>query len=728
MSGVKHWTLACDESGRFNSTERVALVVAGVLIPGRATEHTEFRHAFKEECCRLQLEFPPHATDLEGGSRGSPLGELRRFVSDWVNASGGYCLGLLAKPQSVPLSWALHVRMLGSLVDAAGRIVAALGGQTLDLQVASRSAPLSAEDASSAQARGAHLREISGTKLLGVHDGEVREALESLRRNPVGRLNPWPGESDVAVTTASYGGAHVGIWASDLICNGVYRLLSERRSASLEDLADELALSPKRVLIGNYRLATDVRRVDQALRLDPPAWVPAARLVAELEAMSRKRTADAESFPASVSGSHQMAELLWQGGMAALALGLRSKRDAENALTQLAGSAQIDLELKHGNYEGTARALEAGWHGSAPLALAMRQACGKRELAARLWRLTLECANHRGDVATSELAQREFEKVLRAGASLSLVAELLLVRNLSNVALQNRLPGEEAEVPNIMVRLDAEARSLERIAHNSVDLGVLLELSDPAGVDANAKRELASPERELRLALDHKGPDWARADRDHGRCLGTSARSLAFAGALDDAIGLLLRARLRFEAPEDLEFNAMVIARVELERARRDPAHTRPRAINAALALSGFGQDFGPNPLIEQVRSGTRARFALDLVLRALLWAEECLPANVRHSWSTELTKAPDGKLYPLLLVSRTHPTELVARHAAEVLKKAGHPARAMHWFALSIAISEGAPEGTLRRLGAYTRALAENGAVDTGLRGSLLNPTFEYR
>ncbi len=111
-------------------------------------------------------------------------------------------------------------------------------------------------------------------------------------------------------------------------------------------------------------------------------------------------------------------------------------------------------------------------------------------------------------------------------------------------------------------------------------------------------------------------------------------------------------------------------------------------------------------------------------------WAEDCLEPALRDAWRTDLAKAAEGYVYTPIQAQRSHPTELVARHAAEVLRKAGAAEAAVRaWFELSLAVSDSAPEGTMRRLGTFTRALAEGSVLTTSAPyGSLLNPSFEYR
>jgi hypothetical protein len=79
----------------------------------------------------------------------------------------------------------------------------------------------------------------------------------------------------------------------------------------------------------------------------------------------------------------------------------------------------------------------------------------------------------------------------------------------------------------------------------------------------------------------------------------------------------------------------------------------------------------------------------------------------------------------------RTHPSELIARHAGEWLRSSA-AARSgdRRWFELSLSICNESPaDSTLRRLSIFTQRLETDPSFTReGPRNALLNPSFEYR
>ncbi|MCE7894058.1 MAG: hypothetical protein DYH12_30895, partial [Sorangiineae bacterium PRO1] len=96
------------------------------------------------------------------------------------------------------------------------------------------------------------------------------------------------------------------------------------------------------------------------------------------------------------------------------------------------------------------------------------------------------------------------------------------------------------------------------------------------------------------------------------------------------------------------------------------------------------------------------------------------------RAWREHLAEGRDSVLFKALaLRHRTHPSELLARHAAELSEGAARAA----WLALSLELTDAAPEGsTLRRFSAFTRGLQGGAPVAEAVAGSELAPTFEYR
>lgn len=720
------WTFTCDESGKFTADENACMLVGGVLLRGKADEHTELHALLRANCERLSLPFPPHATDVKRRGAAGALAVLRQEAWRWLEQRGAAFVALVSEP-SRTVEAARHVRMLGALVDCAARAVSASGGARLDLQIASRHFPIAPADVAAARSSGLHVeQERDESWVEGVLGAEVRETVDALRRTPIGFLSPWPSSGVTQVSRATFGGAHAGIFVADLCCNESYAALREDRSARDEQVASRLGMrDPSRLLLVDYATVREVRLLDQALRSDPPDLLRAGKLMVAIEIEAN----GSRSGFGRWNGARRLAEHLWHGAIEALGHSLISnERAAAGTLRHLAAHVELDLDLKHGDYEGTWRALTIAWCGESVLASALRNGCRNRELAAKLWRLTLECANHRGDDVNTQRARREFRRLLAPGVPIRLVPEALQFQNLQIVALQNRLPADTAETARVLEELRESASQLTLLAREAAQLSALIDLGGNAPAPGPSAHD-EEAELALRRALGNSEPPFRFSDRICGSCLGTAARSWAFLGQLDSAVSLLLEARAHFgESEPDLRFNAAVIARVELERARRARNEMRLDALRSSLALAGLELAPSPRYFVAAVRANPAARFSLDLWLRTLLWTD-LGDEQLRAVWKAELGKGPRGRLFPLLESQRTHPTELVARHAGELLL-ADHENRtaAGEWFALSLAVSASSPEGTLTRFAAFTQALASRAELPEAPSGSLLNPTFEYR
>jgi hypothetical protein len=295
------------------------------------------------------------------------------------------------------------------------------------------------------------------------------------------------------------------------------------------------------------------------------------------------------------------------------------------------------------------------------------------------------------------------------------------VENLAVVSCQNELPASETDLPETRGRLEASTKDLVKAAE---DAGALIAIA--FGDDQDLEVQPDDEERALWAAARFDAPRFVTPDMERGRSLGTAARSHAFLGSLDEALTLAFRARSLFWGSAfDLTFNASVIARIELERARLGDGKTD--LIGAALTAAGVNAIRKTARLRDALsKADGSIRFVFDLVLRALLWAPEATGAAV-ETWLGALN---DDRLYELLATGsmRSHPTELVARHAAELLTRHGNTGAAERWFQLSIALSDAAGEtSTIRRLGVFTRRLYD-GSGATGSLASSTNPRFEYR
>jgi hypothetical protein len=707
----KSWTLFLDESGRFDAKERVALVVGGVLCPGARPDLDAKRH-FRGACDAAGTPWPPHATELDVGVREGLLAAAARQVE----AAGGRWLFVLSRPAyKAENALAAYLQMLGTLVDLAARLAALEGCQRLSVLPAQRTVPMSSnEEVWRAERLGLGRREGSfrdGEEIpfRAWVEGEVRQVFDALAREDQSALPALPMLEQVEVVAASGQQVDTGIVFADFACNATYRAISALEDGDLGAVASLLAVERNDAAL--------VRRVDRRLRETPADLHGAARALATLAA--RARVADPGETALAREGSLEAARCLWARGQEALAQRVPEDRVGPVAYA-LAGAAFAALAAKTGAYEGTWMALEAAWAGDGPLAEKLRRGVKDRDLAARLWRCTLECANHRGDVVGAARAGEAFQRIHDAGGSLVLVAEQLAVRNFVAVAEQNRLPAPPDMAEEVRVGLLDSAEALRKAADEAGEL--------VAFAGARLDRPAAAAPGEAELALWRafgREPSEVPSDKERGRLIGTAARSLAFAGDLRRALEWALDARAYFDEPFDLRFNAAVLARILVEQARMGD-HSRRPALTPVLALAGA--DFEPRAAAKALAADSAIRFAIDLVLRALLWAPDAVKGAAR--WLQAVGEPGKDGLHALLSELRSHPTELLARHAGEVVLQSGDEAGARQWFDLSLQLSaEAPPDSAIARFGEFTRLIAA-GAVGVAAQpaGSIANPTFEYR
>jgi hypothetical protein len=703
------WTFAFDESGRFEGRhiaeerdEQLGFVLGGILAPGDAqTLDGAWRKRLMRRCRELGTSFPPHANELSQEVRE----ELLRVAADAIRKSGGTWLFIVDGAQSGGSleAWTRYVRMLGQAVEFAGRVAAAQGAKGLEVRPAQRTVPGELSDTTQLSGLPVTLRD--GESGIRADSGrEVRRSLEALRRTDVGWLGPFPDlASPVEVLSAGSQAAHAGLALADLGCNAVFRgLRSAEAMAATASVLGEALIVPR-------EMVRTVTQVDVALRDTPPDLVRAARAVAALEGHGRGTATDALRPAAGVAATR-----VWEGGLRALERRLRS---APTLARALAAQVEAVLTVKSGAYEGVWRALDAGWCGDSPLADAVR-AEAPREVAAMLWRCTLECANHRGDTRNARRASAEVKPLFEGARSFRLLVERQQFRNLEVVALQNGFLAEESQVAELR---EALATATEDLAAAAELAGDLAELAFPS----TAAVILVPDEEEALWRAFGKEARFEPTNLERGGQYGTVGRSHAFLGDLDAAVDALFVARSLFGGSDfDLGFNAAILARVELERARLGQG--RPEPLGAALAAAGIDAVRRPKRLRELLPRQPGRRFTLDLLLRALLWAPEA--AGVEPGvWHLSLA---DERIYAALATGelRSHPTELIARHAGELLLEVDRKA-AERWFELSLALSAEAPDGTMRAMARATRLLGDNDSeMGTGTPGSLTNPTFEYR
>lgn len=713
MQGL--WTLVTDESGRFEpessgeSAGSRVIVLGGLLCPGDASElDMKWTGQLKRLCAQLGLTYPPHTTDLQEHHRDAILEAACVAATE---AAGRWIFLAHALRDHGNNDIVLYARMLGELIDFAARLLVRQGGHKLDVRPAQRSVPLLPAEALRAESLGLErgARDTDGrVRVRTTAEAEVRQALEALRREAPGLLPLPPELNSVEVLSAAGRVAHAGVQFADAGCNRVFRCLSQRDEVDADEIS-KLFSGSRFGLVGRDALRR-LRAVDRSFRMTPTDLVSAAREIQRSTAVERA------GHPAIQAASQELLNEFWSSTIDML--GGRADQSVAQALFSM---ADLHLAAKTGSYEGVWNALAEGWSSDGPLASRLRTSVRDRELAARLWRVTLECANHRGDVAAAERAEREFAELLRQGHSLVLLAEWLVVSNLSAVRLQNGLPTASQDHDVVIKKLQESVKNQVAAADAAgevLQLAMSASPTPPVGPDD-------ADEARLWSALG-TAPSWSSPDRERGRHYGTAARSLGFIGDLERARELGLRARGFFsDSPMDLRFNASVLARIELERARLDKKSAPQPLLLAAMKLAGCGDLEDPGACASAVQRNPAMRFALDLVLRQLLWTE-AEPRQL-EKWRRALKRdGSDSLLYALSAPElRTHPSELIARHAGELLEG---EAAATKWFELSLAISGASALGsTLYRFGEFTRLLLAP-TKGEGPHGCVTNPSFEYR
>jgi hypothetical protein len=719
------WTLAADESGKFDTGESHAFLVGGVLLPGAADQVEDLKEPLQAWCAKNRTPYPPHATTLRQAGKWNVTEELVGLSARWLAKHQGFFVGVLCKRGATEADAALHARMLGAFIDLSSRIAAANGATALDLRPASRSFFLKEKErAETARQAGLLVEQRrQGNFFHGVLGTEAREALDALARSAHGRLPAWPLVHSVSVVTAGSAAVHPGVLASDYFCNRTYTATREKATTTRHELTAPSAGASSSVLVVDYHLLSLVRSVDEALRHEPPNLHQLGVALAKLEIARRTFKADGERLFLGVEGAGLVAALLLGEGEKRLIAACQEDKNLALSIAQrLAGDAQSELELKHGDYDGTATALRLGFSGETPLAQMIR-AIPDRELVARLYRLSLECCNHTGDSAGSAAASAGFASTLAAGASLALLGEALKVANLNNVALQNELPCPAEDAPPLLLKLTENATQLQELSRQLSHPFLQHAVHSTPGAQA-----LDEHERALR-ELSGFSNGWTRNDREHGRCLGTAARSLAFAGDLDAARNLALEARGFFaDSPFDLAFNAAVLTRIELERARTTPHTTNAPLVRLLLKLSGAEPLRDPVRLDAALKTDPAARFAFDLLLRQLLWAPQISEPVTDQPVIDLLALGQQSSVYQTLRTISSHPSEMIARHTAELLRRQQRKAKMVaRWFELALELTASSAMPTLKRLSLFTRHVAEGG-VAAGPPGSVLNPSFEYR
>jgi tetratricopeptide (TPR) repeat protein len=384
-------------------------------------------------------------------------------------------------------------------------------------------------------------------------------------------------------------------------------------------------------------------------------------------------------------------------------------RSAETAIRELTGQIKGVLAARHGDYEACEAVLSRLWDATPEKESTAQTVLGPDPyLYAGSLIVRAHIANHRGDVETALDALKKAMNASNRENSLRMKLLRLEAANLAAVATQNRWPFDGAAADEISVMREATdtlRRSIEEVQP-------LLDCLD--------NRTMSSDEKGLRQTeaiTQIKDPSI-------GGALGTMGRCCAFLGLHKEAIDCLEHAGEHFISPLDLSLNAHFLLHVELDR----PDGCDAGKVNALFNRIVQVVDRAPEKITQSIRDGNLAlRFSLDLLLKAMM-ADVALEGMDRGKWRDAFIDNKEGGLFRTLSGLHSHPTELVGRHAGELLRKLGNEDAARQWFELGIVVGEKGGD-TMQRLALFTRRLLDGKGPDLATPiGSVFNPNFEYR
>jgi hypothetical protein len=725
------WTLGIDESGDFEESSERA-VIGGVLVPEHPNQlRKPWRDRFDAWCSDHACSYPPHASKLDPMWRES----LRATVADMLVHQRGLFVFVDATGMVGGEHHVGYLRHWSGLIDLCCRIVSAKGGGKLHLRPASRTLEIDQHEVSRMKLLGLPVSTHEGQKprVSPLLEAEARQTVNALRREDVGAGTPWP-DVDWEVNTATWAGVHPAVAVADVGCNGIRRALlsPDAVSLSLEKISEAaFGDPPPEVLLVHAKALPALRKIDREMRASVPGLVSASSMLQEVLSDAENAQLRTRDRIASRQGAVVAAQLMWQAGVRALAAsGAWSNADrSETFALTLAAQCEATLAQKGGAFAATARALDVGWTGNGALAEIVRKEVedSGQVVAARLWRLAAECANHLGDIPEAARARQRFNMLFDRGPSVALLAERIEVENLYSVTLQNDYlvdpsKGEDhAKVTDDLARATVD---LEKIAEEAgATVGMWVGSSAP--VPATSLDEIG-----LWKGAGMDLPTPTSPDIPRGKCYGTIARTHAFMGKTTDAVKMQFRARrFFFGSPRDLAFNATGLVRMASEHARCGGTTYRELA---RRALDMIGPP-APSDAARRVLARSSARFAIDAVLRVALWSPASLTPETVSAWARVLVADKRGSLLEALssgLMASSHPTELLARHAGELCRSRGDSNAADRWFRLALEACSAAPEGSLiRKLARLTEAIRTNPTfISTDPPGTVLNPTFEYR
>ncbi len=300
-------------------------------------------------------------------------------------------------------------------------------------------------------------------------------------------------------------------------------------------------------------------------------------------------------------------------------------------------------------------------------------------------------ANHRGDTERAVEALRRVREASAKERSLRMFLAAVQASTIAAVTEQNRWPFDPSLDPGAPAAMEAITHWLA---------GVVRDAWPGALADAHVPS----------------------TDPTLGAALGTLGRTYGFLGRSDEALALLVRARECFVAPLDLAMNAAFQAHVAL-----DMPETGDAALSQALDALVERGERDPDSCARRLERESGFRFTAGLLFKCLALGRRRVGLS-HEPWVAALERSDAGSLLSWCASQRSHPTELLARHAGEFLLRTGHHEAAAPWFALGVALGRaGGP--TLQRFADFTEHLAQGrGADRSAPLGSVRNPTTEYR
>jgi|GEM_PF-2246772 len=386
-----------------------------------------------------------------------------------------------------------------------------------------------------------------------------------------------------------------------------------------------------------------------------------------------------------------------------------SGRIAETALREITGQIQGVLEARQGDYEACEEVLSRLWDEKSPGKSTLESALGSDPyLFAEALILRAHIANHRGDVAKARTALKKAMAVSDHENSLRMLLLKLKAATLSTVAAQNQWPFEAK---------NADAIAAVREASETLNVTV-----EKAGLILDVMNKETSSYSKNDAPMS--GTKNEVKDPSFGAALGTLGRCCAFLGLHKEATDCLEHATRHFISSLDLSLNASFLLHIEFDRPGGPDANKVNALFNRILPV----ENRSPGVIVQSILNGNPGIcFSMDLLLKALL-ANASVEGVDLDKWHIGLSDGKKDGLFQIFSGMHSHPTELIGRHAGELLRKTKNETMARQWFELGILVGNKGGE-TMQRLAMFTKRLLDGKGPDLKQPiGSIFNPNFEYR